>query len=112
MDYFDSGLFLILSTLSFIFMIISFKYIDAMAGSTFFLFAGITFMVLSLVLVSEIPIQSITSISDGTTTWTETETLISGENGYILGMFFMIFGLLNFGLMMWKMIGGKGGNDY
>lgn len=111
MEYFDSGLFMILSTLAFVLMILSFKYLDAGAGSVFFLFATLVFMVLALILVSEIPIQSVMTTTDGITTWTETETLIGIENGYILGMFYLVFSILNAGLLFWKMLGGKGGND-
>lgn len=107
MEYFDSGLFLILATLAFVFMVLSFRYLDAGASAVFFLFSTIVFMVLALVLVSETPIQSITIYNDGNTTWTQTDELIGTENGYILGMFFLVFGILNAGLLVWKMMPAK-----
>ncbi len=104
MEYFDTGLFMILSSLAFGLMILSFKYVDASAGMIFFLFSSMVFFTLALILVSEIPIQSVTSMTDGSTTWTETDTLIGIENGYILGLFFMVFGILNVGLLFYKMM--------
>ena len=104
MEFFDTGLFLIISVLAFAFMVLSFRYLDAGAGSLFFLFACIMFLSLSLILVSEIPIQSDTTITDGSNTWTETNTLISGSNGFILGLFYMVFGILNAGLLAWKLM--------
>ena len=95
-----------LSVLAIGLMILSFKYLMAQAGSFFFLFAFIIFMALSLVLVSEIPVEFVTSTTDGSTTWTETKCVIC-EGGYILGFIFFAFGLFSVGMMVWKHFGGK-----